>query len=74
MSNLTQESREVVGFSVSMVRGILEGWKAEDCKEIGVETAAVVWNLGLQCLIPLSELDTGIDRHRRHSEERLECT
>lgn len=40
MSNLTHESRAVAGFTVSMVRGILEGWKGEDYEEIGVDTAA----------------------------------
>ena len=74
MSNLTQERGEVAAFSASVLRRIIEGWKPEDYEEMGVDKAEVEEKLGLECLIPLSELDTGMDRHRRLSEERLENT
>ena len=72
MSNLTQERGEVAAFSASMLRRIIEGWKTADYEEIGMDKASVEEKLGLECLSPLSELDTGMDRRRRCSEERLE--
>ena len=74
MSNLTQEKGEVAAFSAFVLRRILEGWKAEDYEEMGVDKAEVEEKLGLKCLTPLSELDTSMDRRRRRSEERLEIT
>ena len=74
MSNLTQEREEVAAFSASVVRRIIKGWKVEDYKEIRVDKAEVEEKLGLECLIPLSELDTGMDQRRTRSEERLENT
>ena len=41
---------------------------------MGVNKAEVEEKLGLECLIPLSELDTVMDRRQRRSEERLENT
>ena len=74
MSNLTQESREVAAFSASVLKRIIEGWKAEDYEEMGVDKAEVEAKLGLECRIPLSELDTGMDQYRKRSEERLKNT
>ena len=74
MSNLTQERGEVAAFSASGLRRIIEGWKAEDYEEMGVDKAEVEEKLGRECIIPLSELDTGMDRCRRRSEERVENT
>ena len=74
MSNLTQKKGEVAAFSAFVLRRILEGWKAEDYEEMGVDKAEVEEKLGLKCLTPLSELDTSMDRRRRRSEERLEIT
>ena len=74
MTNLTQERGEVAAFSASGLRRIIEGWKAEDYEEMGVDKAEVEEKLGRECIIPLSELDTGMDRHQRRSEERLEHT
>ena len=52
----------------------MEGWKAENYQEVGVDKAEVEEKLGLECLIPLSELDTSMDRRRRHSKEMLQNT
>ena len=41
ISNLTQERGEVAGFSASVRRKIIEGWKAEDYEEMGVDKAEV---------------------------------
>ena len=41
---------------------------------MGVDKAEVEEKLGLECLIPLSKLDTGMDRCQRRLEERLENT
>ena len=65
MSNLTQERGEVAPISASVLRRIIECWKAEDYEEMGVDKAEVVEKLGLECLIPLSKLDTGMDRRWR---------
>ena len=56
------------------MRRIIEGWKAEDYKELGVDKAEVEEKLGLKYLIPLLELNTGMDWCRRRSKERLENT
>ena len=53
ISNLTQERREVAAFSASLLRMIIEGWKAEDYQKMGVDKAEVKEKLGLKCLIPL---------------------
>ena len=74
MSNLTQGRGEVAGFSASVLRRIIEGSKTEDYEEMGVDKVEVEAKLSLECLIPLSELDTGMDRRRGRSEERLENT
>ena len=74
MSNLTQERGEVAASSASVLRRIIEGWKAQDYEEMGVHKAEVEEKLGLECLILLSELDTGMDRRRRRSKESLENT
>ena len=41
---------------------------------MGVDKAEVEEKLGFECLIALSELDTGMDQRRRRSEERVENT
>ena len=74
MSNLTQERREVAAFSASVLKRIIEGWKAEHYEEMGVDKAEVEEKLGLECRIPLAELDTSMDQHPRRTEERLENT
>ena len=74
MSNLTQEMGKLAAFSASVLRGIMEGWKAENYQEVGVDKAEVEEKLDLECLIPLSELDTSMDRRRRHSKEMLQNT
>ena len=37
-----------------------------------IDKAEVQEKMGLECLIPLSGLDTGMDWRRRRTEERLE--
>ena len=74
MSNLTPERGKVAAFLPSLLRKIIEGWEAEDYKEMWVDKAEVEEKLGLKYLILLSELDTGMDRRRRRLEERLENT
>ena len=76
ISNLTQERGEVAAFSSSMLRRIMENWKAEDYEEMGVDKAKVEEKWGLNCLIPLSDLDTSMDPSRRGrcSKERPENT
>ena len=39
---------------------------------MGIDKAEVEEKMGLECLIPLSGLDTGMDWRRRRTEERLE--
>ena len=41
---------------------------------MGVDKAKVEEKLGLKCLIPLSDLDTGMNRRERCLKERLENT
>ena len=72
MSNLTKERGEVAAFLASVLRRITECWKVEDYEEIGVDKAEVEEKLGLKYLIPLLELNTGMDWCRRRSKERLE--
>ena len=74
MSNLTPERRDVAAFSASVLRRIIEGWQAENYEEMGVVKAQLKEKLGLECPIPLSELNTGINRHRGRAAERLENT
>ena len=74
MTNLTQERGDVAAFSACVLRRIIEGWKAEDYEEMGVDKVEVEEKFSLECLIPLSELDTGMDRRRSRSEARIENT
>ena len=74
ISNLTQARGEVAAFLASGLRRIIEGWKAEDYEEMGVDKAEVEEKLGRECIIPLSELGNGMDRRWRRSKERLENT
>ena len=61
MSNLTQERGEVVAFSASVLRRIIEGWKTADYEEMGMDKAAVEEKLGLECLKILVTKYCGIE-------------
>ena len=74
ISNRSQKRGYVAAFSASVLRKIIEDWKAGDFEEIGVDKGTVKEKWDLECRIGLWELDTGMDWSWRHSEKRLENT
>ena len=72
VSERTQERGEVATGSARVLKTIVEGWTDKELEEMGVTGAAAEEKVGLHTsLIPLAELDTGIQRRRRDSQRRI---